>query len=181
MRALLVAPVFLLALSCSKASAPPDSRPVDQPAPVQGASPGDDKGPIQRATVTPVQALQKTKFGESITEKTSTPLPALIRDPQSFGAKTVRTEGVVTAVCQTMGCWMEIADETGTAHVKMGGHKFFVPKEASGHRAIVQGKLVASEEGGACTGKDGCREQAEKESGRVAKIELEATGVEFTD
>jgi len=182
MRRLFLAPLFLAVVACSKASAPPPDRtepPAESPAiggPVQGG-----RGGVERAAVAPVQPLQKTKFGDVITEKISTPLPTLISSAPSFGNKTVRTEGTVTAVCQSMGCWMEIGDETGTAHIKMAGHKFFVPKEASGHRAVVQGKLVASEEGGACSGKDGCREKAEKETGRVAKIELEATGVEFTD
>ncbi|WP_437966255.1 DUF4920 domain-containing protein [Sorangium sp. So ce260] len=146
------------------------------PAPAEGASP-------MQASASGIAPLQKKQFGAPITETSTTPLPALLDDPSKFSGKTVRTEGVVSAVCKSMGCWMEIADESGSAHIKMAGHSFFVPKDASGHRAVVQGKMVTSEaeEGAACGAKDNCRGEAEKQTGRVAKIELEATGVQFLD
>jgi hypothetical protein len=88
----------------------------------------------------------------------------------------VRTEGVVSAVCQSMGCWMEIRDEAGQAHIKMAGHSFFVPKDASGHRAVVQGTVLSI-----TTPKDECASEAEKQTGAVAKVEIVATGVEFVN
>ena len=88
--------------------------------------------------------------------------------------KTVRTEGVVSAVCKSMGCWMEIADPAGQAHIKMAGHSFFVPRDASGHRAVVQGTVLRPSH-------DECSEEAKQQTGAVAKIEIEATGVEFLD
>ena len=80
-----------------------------------------------------------------------------------------------------MGCWMEIADDSGQAHIKMAGHSFFVPKDANGHRARIQGKVLPSGTEDTCGSKDSCRENAEKDTGRVAKIEIEATGIEFLD
>ena len=85
----------------------------------------------------------------------------------------MKTEGRVTAVCQAMGCWMEIGSESGTAHVKMAGHAFFVPKTASGHHAVVQGTVASVAEGNAC--KDGCGPE------KMAKVEIEATGIAFQD
>ena len=131
-----------------------------------------------------VKPLDKKTFGSAITEKDSVPLPDLLAHPRKFASQTVRTEGKVTAVCKSMGCWMEIGDDTGQAHIKMAGHSFFVPRESSGHRARVQGKVIsAGAEEGACGAgdHDNCREQAQKETGRVASIEIEATGVEFLD
>jgi Domain of unknown function (DUF4920) len=82
---------------------------------------------------------------------------------------------VVTAVCKAMGCWMEIGDPGSQAHVKMAGHSFFVPKDASGHRAIVQGTVLP-------TSNDECSAaEAKQQTGTVAKLEIEATGVEFVD
>jgi hypothetical protein len=49
-----------------------------------------------------------------------------------------------------MGCWMEIKDDAGEAHIKMAGHAFFVPKTASGRKARVLATLVKNEEEGAC-------------------------------
>jgi len=179
MRSLLFPVLSILALvGCSRASGPDEGAPSQAPAP-QAA--GDGKpGTVGRAENTPVQPLQKTKFGAAIHETKSTPLTAIVQDPSKFSDKTVRTEGLVTAVCQSKGCWMQLADETGVAHVKFAGYGFFVPKDASGHRAVIEGKILPSAPD-ECSGKDGCREKGEKESGRVAKLEFEATGVEFID
>jgi hypothetical protein len=96
----------------------------------------------------------------------------VLREPTRFTSKTVRTEGVVSAVCQESGCWMELTDEAGQAHVKMAGHAFFIPKEANGHRAVIQGKVLNGD-------KDHCAEEAEAQTGKVAKVAIEATGIEF--
>ena len=82
------------------------------------------------------------------------------------------TTGKVTAVCQEMGCWMEIRDDAGQAHVRMHGHTFFVPKTASGHMARVQ-----------ATRRQGMRTKSAPTkgpaNGSLAKVELDATGVEL--
>jgi hypothetical protein len=72
-----------------------------------------------------------------------------------------------------MGCWMELSDASGRAHVRMHGHNFFVPKTASGHIARVQATIVK--------GKDEECDESEKESAGqgMAKVELDATGVEL--
>ena len=124
-------------------------------------------------------AAPGTKLGSAITETTVTPLSQIVAEPARFVDKVVRTEGLVTGVCQAKGCWMEIGDEAGTAHVKFAGYAFFVPRSASGKRAVVQGKLVPTAD--SCASKDGCREAGEKASGQVAKVDLEATGVELLD
>ena len=121
--------------------------------------------------------VAKRSFGAAITESKVTPLPDLVKDPSKYADQMVRTEGKVSAVCKSAGCWMNISDDSGTAHVKMRGHSFFVPKDASGKRAVVQAKVLKSDEGGdVCGQKDGCGKGAQD-----AKLELEATGVELLD
>jgi hypothetical protein len=122
-----------------------------------------------------VVALDKKQFGEAISERVTTPLPTIVKDPSQFANRTVRTEGMVSAVCQSMGCWMQIRDESGKAHIKMAGHSFFVPKTSSGHRAVVQGKVVGSDPPNSCAGGDGCGNQ------EVTQVQIEATGIEFID
>lgn len=163
-------PVALSLLLSACAKAPDSSKPkgTGSPAP-------------QAAAAAPLKQLDKKQFGAPITEKSQTALTSLVKEPAKFTNQTVCTEGVVSAVCKSMGCWMEIADDAGQAHIKMAGHSFFVPKESSGHRARIQGKVLAAGGEDTCTAKDGCRENAERETGRVAKIEIEATGVEFLD
>jgi hypothetical protein len=147
------------------------------PAPSEGAAaPPPAATGVQRASATELKPLAKKKFGADITEQSSTGIDALLRQPEKYTSKTVRTEGVVSAVCQSMGCWMEIRDEAGQAHIKMAGHSFFVPKDASGHRAGVQGTVLSI-----TTPKDECASEAEKQTGAVAKVEIVATGVELVN
>ncbi|HVK65102.1 MAG TPA: hypothetical protein VM694_11525, partial [Polyangium sp.] len=76
-------------------------------------------------------------------------------------------------------CWMEIADTSGKAHIKMAGHSFFVPRESSGHRAVIQGKVLTPEgDKGACGADDGCGQGG---SAKMAQVNIEATGIEFLD
>lgn len=187
MRAKFIVPSFLVLLGLvgcgSKAEPPAETAAPAVPA-VPAAPPSDaERAAPMQATASPITPLQKKQFGAPITETATTALPALLKEPGKYDGKIVRTEGVVSAVCKSMGCWMEIADESGSAHIKMAGHSFFVPRNASGHRAVVQGKVITEPaEGGAmCGAKDNCRAEAEKQTGRVAKLEIEATGVEFLD
>ena len=60
----------------------------------------------------------ETKLGAGVTLKEATPVKALIEKPADYVGKTIRVDGVATAVCEHMGCWMAIApegDPNGTA------------------------------------------------------------------
>jgi hypothetical protein len=129
---------------------------------------------------------------EASTEKVA--LSDIAKNPNAFVGKKFATTGTVTAVCQHMGCWMEIKDDSGEAHIKMAGHSFFVPKTASGRKARVLATLVKNDQEGACADeaegkmgmaggdapKKGCRAEAEAQLGRpLAKLELVAEGVEL--
>jgi len=153
--------------ACAKDAAPTSSEP-SPPIAAEG------KGAVKQATAEALAPLPQKKFGETITEKSSTALDSMLKEPTKCAAQTVRTEGVVSAVCQEMGCWMEITDEAGNAHIKMAGHSFFIPKQANGHRAVVQGKVLNDVH-------DSCSDEAKAQTGKVAKLQIEATGVEFLD
>ncbi len=98
-------------------------------------------------------------------------LADIAKSPAKYANQTVSTSGKVTAVCQERGCWMEISDASGLAHVRMHGHSFFVPKTSSGHNARVQATVLTAP-GESC-------EESPAPSGATAKIELDATGVEL--
>lgn len=108
-------------------------------------------------------------LGERITSAV-VPLADIAREPGKYANRTVATTGTVTAVCQEMGCWMEIQDASGRAHVRMHGHSFFVPRTAAGHMARVQARVVRHRES--------CQESPAPQA-ETAKIELDATGVEL--
>ena len=102
-------------------------------------------------------------------------LAEVVKNPAAYKGKAIVTTGTVTSVCQEMGCWMEIKDDSSEAHIKMAGEKFYVPKTSAGHKARVQGTLVD------VAGSDEeCAQEAAKQTGKqVAKVQLEATGVEL--
>ena len=140
------------------------------------------------ASAAPAPSTNAERFGapiESSAQKVA--LADVAKNPDSFTGKTFATTGTVTAVCQHRGCWMEIKDDAGEAHIKMAGHAFFVPKTANGRKAKVLATLVKAENQDACgdgehhagTGK-GCKAEAEAQLGRpLAKLELVAQGVEL--
>jgi Domain of unknown function (DUF4920) len=150
--------VLVLALSaCSRAS-----------------SSSSSQKSAQKSAAAPVAAANKV--GAPISA--AAPVVALadvMKNPDAYKGKSFVTTGTVTAVCQEMGCWMEIKDATGEAHIKMAGEKFYVPKTSAGHKARVQGTLVDVDGGDA-----DCAQEAANQTGKqVAKVQLEATGVEL--
>jgi hypothetical protein len=166
---------LLLALSaCGRAEqAPAQAEPAATPP--AATPPAEPQG----ATAAGLKPLAQKKFGQPVTEAKTTALTDLTKEPAKFADQTVRTEGTVSAVCKSMGCWMEIADASGQAHIKMAGHSFYVPRDANGHRAVIQGKVMPAGGGeGVCGAKDGC---GQEDSAKMAKVEIEATGIEFLD
>ncbi len=52
----------------------------------------------------------------------------------------VKLAGTVVEVCQTKGCWMTLdIDGNNTLMVRFKDYEFFVPKDAGGKTAIVEG------------------------------------------
>jgi hypothetical protein len=166
--------LVLLACACDMgASARPEPKPT---------------APTSTPAPAPAPTAASEKFGAAIDPKTeAVALSDVAKNPGAYTNKTFTTTGTVSAVCQHRGCWMEIKDDKGEAHIKMAGHSFFVPRTASGKKARVQATLVQSENEGSCgegsekhePGK-GCKAEAEAQLGRpLAKLELVAQGVEL--
>ena len=134
--------------------------------------------------------VQKDRIAAPVVQKSNLALGAPIpggaptvsladvaKNPGAYRGKSITTTGTVTSVCQNMGCWMEIKDEQSQAHIKMAGHNFFVPKTAAGHKAKITATLVPSADDDEETE---CNQEAQKQMGhKVAKLQLEATGVEL--
>jgi hypothetical protein len=165
------APLLIsLALGCD-AGAPPTPAVAESAATLAPASAS------KPAAATDGKATPKS-FGDPITKGEPTTLAEVVASPAKYANQEIRTEGVVKAVCQKAGCWMEIGDETSQAHIKMAGHRFVVPRSSSGRRAIVQGTVKDGAPANECGSKDQC---GGTENGAVAKVEIVATGVEFID
>jgi hypothetical protein len=123
-------------------------------------------------------------LGERITSPI-VPLATIAKDPGNYRNRVIATTGRVTSVCREMGCWLEIQDESGQAHVKIHGHSFFVPRTSPGHVARVQATVVdapanalGEPRGHGAADQDHCEDTISAQSG-MAKIVLDATGVEI--
>jgi hypothetical protein len=82
-------------------------------------------------------------LGAGVTLTEATPIARLAERPEAFEGKTVRIDGVVTAVCAHMGCWMALAPADAadgpTVRLKVEDGVIVFPVSAKGHRAAAQG------------------------------------------
>ena len=99
-----------------------------------------------------VSAAGDEKLGKGVTLTEATPIAKLYETPEAFVGKTVRLDGVVSAVCQEMGCWMALADPKNAEQVVRfkvdhGGGIVF-PISAKGKQASAEGvfeKIAATD------------------------------------
>ncbi|MEL6132927.1 MAG: DUF4920 domain-containing protein [Bacteroidota bacterium] len=168
--------------------------------------------PSQQATEEETAAVEKTEE-EAAPEKPSYPADSMAADGSaSFHGFRIDEGGVVSSeealamlaekgeitgvkvsgnvdqVCQMRGCWMDMSIAEGEQmHVRFKDYGFFVPKDASGKIAIVEGRLYAdtvsvadmrhkAEDGGMDP-----EEAAKKYTEPQAQLAFEATGVIIKD
>ncbi|MDZ4668264.1 MAG: DUF4920 domain-containing protein [bacterium] len=107
-------------------------------------------------------------------------LAALMGDKKEIKIKLI---GEIEAICQKKGCWMEIKNPNGEAmRVTFKDYGFFMPKDASGRTAIIEGVAKVEETSIADLkeyAKDGGSSKAEIDAIKEVKKELvfEANGV----
>jgi hypothetical protein len=157
----------LLMAACNRSPGPPAAAP-SAPAPAPSAGKEAAKG-----------------YGAALAAATPVALAKVMATPEAFADRIVTVEGQVRKACTRKGCWMEIADsqQTGTpgCRVTFKNYGFFVPTDAAGSRARVQGKVEVDvlsaaavrhyEEEGAAF--------AKAADGTAREIRIVATGVEL--
>jgi hypothetical protein len=132
------------------------------------------------ALATVVIAAEETKLGEGVTLKEATPIAALVEKPADFVGKKVRVDGVATAVCEMMGCWMAVAAEDGakgaTVRLKVdddGPIKF--PVTAKGKKVSAEGvfeEIAAGDE----HSNEAAGEHGKHDASASKKYQIKATG-----
>lgn len=145
---------------------------VQRPAPPALAAPTPPSAPTTTTTPpTPsaAGAMNPRRFGKPIRSTDTVTLAAVAADPKTFNHRSIVTEGTVTKVCQEAGCWMAIKDGPHDAVVRMEHHAFFLPKDASGQHARIEGRVLLVKDGKEC-------DEAEAEH---AQLSMEAIGVEL--
>lgn len=80
-------------------------------------------------------------YGDGVTLQRAVPIATLLEQPQAHAGKAVRVDGVVTQVCQSMGCWIEIADPALGRGIRFKARDGVIvfPKDAPGRKVSAQG------------------------------------------
>jgi hypothetical protein len=71
---------------------------------------------------------------------------AEIWDDSSLDGQTLKVKGTIREVCQTRGCWMTLDAGMGQSmRITFKDYAYFVPKNAGGHEAVVEGTVNLEE------------------------------------
>jgi hypothetical protein len=124
-------------------------------------------------------AAGETKVGAGVTLKDATAIPALVAAPKDYVGKTIRVDGVATAVCTAMGCWMAVApagDPKGpVVRLKVEDGAIVFPVSAKGKKVSAEGVFEAI--GGSDEhGKEAAGEHAKHDPKASADYQIKATG-----
>ncbi|MFN3315208.1 MAG: DUF4920 domain-containing protein [Raineya sp.] len=88
-------------------------------------------------------AFAQKYYGEKISESGAiavSQLPTLMKGKEKFETKLT---GKIESVCQKKGCWMQLDLGNGQKmRVKFKDYAFFVPKNAAGKTAVIEGVAV---------------------------------------
>lgn len=85
------------------------------------------------------------KYGAPLGSAPAQSLASVLGTPDHFAGQSLQVEGHVRRACTAMGCWMELAESAAPdapgCRVIMKDHAFFVPTDAAGSDAKVEGTL----------------------------------------
>lgn len=86
-------------------------------------------------------AAEGTKYGEGVSLKDATPISQLMAQPDAYVGKKIRVDGVVSAVCEEMGCWIELKEADGAKGLrfKVEDGVIVFPVSAKGKKASAEG------------------------------------------
>lgn len=125
MRRSVFAVVAVLLAGCQAGAESPESQVAESP----------------EAAAFDVASFQGTTYGEPLTLTELTAVSAILDDPESFIGTPVLVQGMVVAVCEERGCWMDVASdrEFEKIQIKVDDGVIVFPLSARGKQALVQG------------------------------------------
>lgn len=168
---------LLTAFACdSDVAVVPSDEAAPESAETEAPHEGDEdhEAHAEAAEATEPTGEGPSSYGDPLTERDLVPLATIAGDPSTYAGQVVKTEGEIAAVCQRMGCWMEMrAEGVEPVRVPMAGHSFFLPKDVSGRHATVEGEVAVRELS------EGEREHLESEGALATAqtLQISATGV----
>lgn len=133
----------------SKSSAPAENSGAD-PAPktAESAAPKQSASGASKPRFPEPLGLQKTgprEYGAPFQGAPKRDLRAVLGQPEQHVGAALTVTGKVMRVCQRKGCWMELSvpgQDAAACRVKFKDYSFFVPKDAEGANATLEGELV---------------------------------------
>ena len=92
---------------------------------------------------TPALTSGENFYGDKISQEGATKFYGLEGSFNSEDTIQIKLDGVIEEVCQAKGCWMTLTDNKNSSKVfiRFKDYAFFVPKDAGGSRAVVEGQL----------------------------------------
>ena len=124
------------------------------------------------------RAAGDTTLGTGVSLASATPIASVAERPAAFVGKTLRVDGVATAVCTHMGCWMAVApegDPSGpTIRLKVDDGVIVFPVTAKGKRVSAEGVFEAV--GGSAESSEAAGEHAKVDPKASQQYQLKATG-----
>lgn len=123
------------------------SEPAATPAPAPEAAPAAEPAKTDAA---PAAAQAETSqpsadgwvsYGGDFTSIPVMPAAKLLATPADYVGKSVKVEGEVAKVCQSMGCWLAFEDGEKSITVNMKDHGFSVDKKGAGSWCEVEGTV----------------------------------------
>jgi hypothetical protein len=131
------------------------------------------------AAATVAVSAEDTRLGAGVTLKDATPIKALIEKPGDYVGKTIRVDGVATAVCQSMGCWLAVGDtddkDAPTVRLKVEDGVIVFPVSAKGKKVSAEGvfeEIAPKDEHGS----EAAAEHATHDAKASRKYQIKATG-----
>jgi hypothetical protein len=119
----------------------------------------------------------ETKLGTGVTLQDATPIVSVLASPEEFVGKTIRIDGVATAVCTHMGCWMAVAadarPDAQTVRLKVDDGVIVFPVSAKGRRVSAEGIFEAVKDAHA---KEAAGEHAKHDAKASTVYQIKATG-----
>lgn len=88
--------------------------------------------------------LSEKYFGEKTDETGAISYDSLLVAIKGVDSVEAKVTGLVSSVCQTKGCWMDITSEQNkdaeTMFVEFKDYGFFMPKDLAGKKVVMVGK-----------------------------------------
>jgi hypothetical protein len=80
-------------------------------------------------------------FGAALTLVTPTRLADVVANPERHADRQLLLSGRLTDLCTKKGCWTVLADGEHFVRVRFQDYGFFLPQEALGRAALVEGRI----------------------------------------